>query len=457
MLRILIIEDDELLARTLALELEEMGHEIRHHDNFTAGSKFGREWQPELILLDMHLPDQDDLQHLPAFCDSLPESYVVIMTGDPDSQAVLQAMRGGACDFLRKPMELEDIQALVSRIDHCHTNYNTPVSQQCRPAEDRYSTREIIGTTPLITELLKNIGLLSRSTIPVLIEGESGTGKELVARILHDTSSPDQPFVAINCAAIVPTLLESELFGHEKGAFTGAEKTKIGKLQFADRGTILLDEIGDMPLEMQGKLMRVLQEEEFVRVGGLQPIPLRARVITATNQDLRQAVQTGKFREDLYFRLAVSCLSIPPLRERREDIPQLINYYLARIAKKLQREIASIEQEALEKLQQYDWPGNVRELENMLTKALALSTSKILAVDSFDFSPPSHSVQQYTSATGLFSLSDIENSYIHHSLIANKWHITKTAKQLGISQTTLRKKIAEYDLCPCRRISDPTT
>ncbi len=454
MLKILIIEDDELLTRILTLELEDLGHETRYADNFATGARIGREWQPDLILLDLHLPDQNDLHNLPSFCDGLPESYVVVMTGDPDNQAVLEAMRGGACDFLRKPLELDELNGVVQRIDHCRSMDGKPVARRNHPAEERYSVREIIGSNAKITELLKNIGLLSRSTIPVLIEGESGTGKELVARILHDTTSPGQPYVAINCAAIVPTLLESELFGHEKGAFTGAEKTKVGKLQFADRGTVFLDEIGDMPFELQGKLLRVLQEEEFVRVGGLHTIPLRARVIAATNRKLKKEVQAGKFREDLYFRLAVSCLEIPPLRQRREDIPQLINYYMARIGRKLGRQIATVELAAMKRLQQYDWPGNVRELENMLTKAVALSTSSSLTLDDFEFSSPS-APNPDAPATGLFSLSDIEMNYINHSLDSNNWHITNTAKQLGISQTTLRKKIAEYHLCPRRRQSDP--
>jgi DNA-binding NtrC family response regulator len=456
MLKILIIEDDDLLARTLVLELEETGHETRHADNFADGSSIGLEWQPDLILLDVHLPDQDDLHNLPAFCDALPNSYVIVMTGDPDSQAVLQAMRGGACDFLRKPLELAELQTMVSRIDHCLKTDSKPAVREKTPtADESYSVREIIGTTPGMTELLKNIGLLARNSIPVMIEGESGTGKELVARILHDISSPDQPFVAINCAAIVPTLLESELFGHEKGSFTGADKTKIGKLQFADRGTVFLDEICDMPLELQGKLLRVLQEEEFVRVGGLQSLPLRARVIAATNYNLMEEAQAGKFRKDLYFRLAVSSLEIPPLRDRREDIPQLIDYYLARIARKLRLEIASVEEDALKRLQQHNWPGNVRELENMLTKAVALATSSTLTIDNFEFLPPSGQNPDIP-ASGLFTLSDIENNYIKHSLAANNWHITRTAKQLGISQTTLRKKIAEYDLCRRRRTNDTT-
>jgi len=453
MLKILIIEDDELLARTLTLELEDLGHETKYADNFAAGAKLGREWQPDLILLDIHLPDQNDLHDLPTFCDRLPDSYVVVMTGDPDNQSVLEAMRGGACDFLRKPLQLDELQEAVLRIDHCRSMESKPVARRILPADERYTVREIIGTNSKVTALLKNIGLLARSAIPVLIEGESGTGKELVARILHDTTSPGQPYVAINCAAIVPTLLESELFGHEKGAFTGADKTKVGKLQFADRGTVFLDAIGDMPLELQGKLLRVLQEEEFVRVGGLHTIPLRARIIAATNRNLKKEVQAGKFREDLYFRLAVSCLEIPPLRERRQDIPALVDYYLARIGRKLRQQIVTVEGAALKRLQQYDWPGNVRELENMLTKAVALSTTSILTVEDFEFSQTTGSPAD-APATGLFSLADIEKNYINHSLNANNWHITNTAKQLGISQTTLRKKIAEYNLCPNRRHSD---
>jgi DNA-binding NtrC family response regulator len=211
-----------------------------------------------------------------------------------------------------------------------------------------------------------------------------------------------------------------------------------------------------MPMELQGKLLRVLQEEEFVRVGGLHSIPLRARVITATNRNLKQEVRAGKFREDLYFRLAVSCLEIPPLRERREDIPRLINYYLARIGRKLRRQIFTVEVAALKRLQNYNWPGNVRELENLLTKAVALSTSTVLTLEDFEFSSP-EAPQPGMPATGLFSLSDIEKNYIKYSLEAHNWHITDTARQLAISQTTLRKKIVEYQLSPQRRENDPAS
>ena len=318
------------------------------------------------------------------------------------------------------------------------------------PDEDNY---KIVGSHPNILELHKQIGLLSRSRITVLIEGESGTGKELVARILHNTTNPDKPFVAINCSAMVPTLLESELFGHEKGAFTGADKRKTGKLEYAEDGSVFLDEIGDMPLELQGKLLRVIQEDEFTPVGGLQSIPLAARIIAATHHNLQEGIKKGTFRMDLYYRLAVSKLEVPPLRTRREDIPALVDYLLNRLSHKFNREIKAVDDSAMEQLMNYSWPGNVRELENVLTRAVAFTSSSLLTSENFDLQ--SNKKNNNMGATTA-SLAEVEKNHIEKSLLVNNWNITKTAKTLGISSTTLRKKINDYQITALRRKNDRT-
>ncbi len=354
-------------------------------------------------------------------------------------------MQAAAYDYLRKPFDLEEILLLIDKIRRSRKQQAVPT----HPAEAVSGRRyEIVGRHRSILEVLKQIGLLSRSKVTVLLEGESGTGKEMVARALHEARSPGEPFVALNCSAIVPDLGESELFGHEQGAFTGAHARKIGKLEFAGEGTLFLDEIGDMPLDLQAKLLRVLQEREFERVGGLRRIPYRARTIAASHRNLAQMVKEGTFREDLFYRLSVATIRLPPLRERREDIPLLARHLLSRIARELHREIDGITDEAMRRLQAYDWPGNVRELENVLTRAAALSQGHTITAEQLfipgaggEGSCPSEPPPQ-----GIEPLHAAEKRHVLKALQAFDWNITHTARALEISPTTLRKKIADYKL-----------
>jgi DNA-binding NtrC family response regulator len=311
--------------------------------------------------------------------------------------------------------------------------------------------REIVGRSAAILDLLKQIAVLSRSRVTVLIQGQTGTGKELVARALHQASGPTGPFVAVNCGGIVPTLLESELFGHERGSFTGAAARKIGKLELAEEGTIFFDEIGDLPFDLQAKLLRALQETEFERVGGTQPIPLRARVMAATHRNLDAGARTGTFRQDLFFRLAVARLHVPSLSERTEDIPLLAEFLLDRIANQLGRPPARLSPEALAKLQNETWPGNVRELENALTRAAALLRGDVISAEDLEIDRPLDNVAQEDGEEPL-TLREAERRHIATALARLDWNITHTAEALGISQTTLRKKIADYELRRPREI-----
>ncbi|OKY74834.1 MAG: hypothetical protein BM485_11390 [Desulfobulbaceae bacterium DB1] len=441
---IAIIDDDKALCRSLQIQLEATGHSIHIAYNMTAGLELVSSIPFDLVLLDVNLPDRSGLTALPQLLENSRDINVVIMTGNPDNKAVIESMRNGAYDYLRKPLDLDELFTMIDRVES--RKKKTPPTAEEPESGQQPSPDDMIGSHPKIIELLKHIGLLSRNRVTVLIRGESGTGKELTARILHQASSPDKPFVAINCSAVVATLLESELFGYEKGAFTGAEKTKIGKLEFAGEGTVFFDEIGDMPLNLQSKLLRVLQEEEFVRVGGLETIPQKARIIAATHRNLESMVADGDFRQDLFYRLNVSPLYIPPLRERRRDIPLLINRLLVKICAKLQSQPVSVNEHAMAKMIDYDWPGNVRELENVLTRAVALSRDNKILAEDIAWQPQMATGQNPTMANDSTTLAEAEKQHIENALLRHEWNITHTAQKLAISPTTLRKKITDFNI-----------
>ncbi len=445
MSHILIIDDDKALCRSLQIQLQSEHHTVHLAHTVSDGIEFVSENYSilDLVFLDINLPDGSGLESLPRLLAEKPDLCVVMMTGDSNNKAVIDAMRNGAFDYLRKPLDLDDLFNMVNRIEERKKRESESTKKEEVPPGPSFG--DMIGSDPKIIDLLKHIGLLSRSKITVLIRGESGTGKELTARILHEASSRGKPFVAINCSAVVPTLLESELFGYEKGAFTGADKTKIGKIEYAGRGTLFLDEIGDMPFDLQSKLLRVLQEEEFVRVGGLEPIPLTARIVTATHCDLEAMVDEKKFRQDLFYRLNVSTLQIPPLRERRQDIGQLVDSLLQKICSKLHTEEVTASSGAMDKMISYDWPGNVRELENVLTRAVALSTDCQIFSEDIQWHQGTISVQD-TEQESVITLADAEKAHIARTLVLNDWNITHTAKRLAVSPTTLRKKINTYHI-----------
>ena len=349
MSRVLIVDDDRALCRSLQIQLEGEGHEVRTSHSGNDGLTVLSGWQPDLLLLDLRLPDLDGLSVLKKVVMLSPGLPVVMITGELEMKAAIEAMRTGAFDYLRKPFDFEEVLLVIEKTDRRRTGY-VPLTALTAPSPAVQDKRELVGVSRSILEIVKQVGLLSRSRVTVLIEGESGTGKELVARALHEASCPECNFVAINCSALAPALLESELFGHEKGAFTGAYAAKTGKLEYAGQGTVFLDEIGDMPLELQARFLRVLQEREFERVGGLASIPFQARVVAASNRDLEAMVTAGKFREDLFYRLAVTRLSLPPLRKRPEDIPVLSSYLVERIAHQLHSGVRGLDSAALELL-----------------------------------------------------------------------------------------------------------
>ena len=445
MISILIVDDDRALCRSLEIQLSMEGYTVRSAFNAMEGLSLSQSWKPDLVLLDVNLPDHRGLDVLPDFFKEEGSSpTVIVMTAEADNRLVVEAMRNGAFDYLRKPLDISNVFSMIKKVEKDLKKKTLSVEDDF--VESAEPTYEMIGEHKSILEIHKLFGLLSRSKVTVLIQGESGTGKELAARILHESYSPGKPFVAINCSSVVPTLLESEFFGHEKGAFTGADTEKIGKFEYAEDGTVFLDEIGDMNLELQGKLLRVLQEEEFIRVGGLEPIPLKARIIAATHRTLEDYVATGKFRQDLFYRLSVSTITLPSLRERRNDIPMLIKYLLGKICVKLACPPASIEKDAIECLKNYDWPGNVRELENVLTRAVALTAKGHTVTKKELCLTVTKNTASYEEPDQSTTLADAEKKHIEKKLRENTWNISRTARILNISPTTLRKKISDFNL-----------
>ena len=443
--RLLIIDDDVGLCRSIQLLMGAEGYDVQTANSKAEGWPLIEEWKPEIIFLDLVLPDADGLSILKEISTRFPDLPVVVISGRQDMTATITAMQHGAYDYIRKPFDSDDIRITIEKLrQEQKKGEDVDVSHHTQP--DEAVPYEIIGADPQVLDILKRIGRLSSSRVNVLISGESGTGKELVARALHEATAPGKPFVAINCSAIVPTLLESELFGHEKGAFTGADRQKSGKLELAGDGTVFFDEIGDMDLDLQVKLLRVLQENVFERVGGNDHIRFKARPVFATHRNLGEMVSKGTFREDLFYRVAVTEIWIPPLRDRITDLRILTHHFLQVIGKRLQKNVRDIADEALIKLEQHPWPGNVRELENVLTRAVAITQSTALLAEHIEFPSTRSTDVEECSVKAPTSLADAEKFHIEQTLKTQLWNITHTAQVLEISPTTLRKKIKDYSL-----------
>lgn len=437
--RILIVDDDDAIRRTLELHLTEQRFEVLSADTLAKARELWRERDPDIVVLDLKLPDGEGTTLLEEFARAGTEAIVVMVTGHQDMDYAIRAMKAGAFNYIHKPLNIDELDVVLQR-----ARQQIRARSKVRTLEtehEEFRPGKIAGQSRVILEVHKQIGLAAKSRVNVLIFGESGTGKELVARAIHQNSTPDEPFVAVNCSAIVPTLLESELFGHERGAFTGAHQRKIGKLELAGTGTLFLDEIGDLSPELQSKLLRVVQERTFERVGGNQTLKFEARITAATNRRLEEMVQRAKFREDLYFRLKVLEIVLPPLRERKEDIPNLVQHLLEKINRDLHRHVTRVPDNVMVRLMQHDWPGNVRELENVLTQAVLRSPGQMLALDFWSTRP---------IATGekreLKSLADIEKEHIEWVLAEVGGHLGKACEVLGITRPTLRKKMEDYGI-----------
>ncbi|MSN27374.1 MAG: response regulator [Geobacter sp.] len=471
--RILVADDEESMRWVLSKALKRKGFAVDLAQDGRQALELVKDNCYDLAILDIKMPGISGLDLLDKIRELKSDLLVVIMTAEASMKNAVEAMKRGAYDYITKPFDLDVIDAIIEKVSRAReiAGQVTSLKQELK---ERYQVeKNIVGNSPAMREVYKTIGKVADSDVTVLIQGESGTGKELVARAVHLNSSRlGKPFVAINCAAIPRDLLESELFGSEKGAFTGAGDRKQGKFEQANHGTIFLDEIGDMPLDLQAKILRVLQEQEVTRIGGNQNISVDVRIVAATNQALVEKVRQKEFREDLYYRLNVVPITLVPLRERRDDIPDLAQYFLTRSCAEMSVSPKRLTDEAISLLSVYSWPGNVRELENTMKRAVILSNDPLLtALDFEGLTPMTAQTQKGSGEESLEALVDmklrscmhgvekldkgnihamvleqIERPLIRFILEKARWNQVKAADILGINRNTLRKKITELGI-----------
>jgi Nif-specific regulatory protein len=450
---ILVIEDETAQLQVLTGFLEKQRFDVIGSPSGAEGIEIARERNIDLVLTDYRMPDKDGLEVLREIKNINPEIVVILMTAYGTEEIAVQAMKEGAFDYLTKPiLNLDELEIIVRKALERKQLVSENVELR-RQLEGRYQFHEIVSGSAEMEEVINTAGRAARSKATVLVRGESGTGKELIARAIHYTSPrKDSPFVAVNCAALSQNLLESELFGHEKGAFTGADKQRRGRFEQADGGTIFIDEVGDIPLSTQVKLLRVLQEREFQRVGGNETIKVDVRVIAATNKDLEEMVEDDEFREDLFYRLNVISIRIPPLRERRGDISPLISHFISRYAVENDKEIDGVSKEAMDVLMKYDYPGNVRELENAIERAVVMARGTIVAAEDLPVhirSTRSESESSYSNTESRSlpeMVENLERHLIADALAESDGNQSKAAGLLGISERNLRYKLKKYNM-----------
>ncbi len=443
---ILIVEDDPDGARSVVDAAEDAGFETALAQTASAGLDRFSARPPDLVLTDLVLPDFDGIELLGRIKRLNATVPVIVMTAYGSVASSVRAMRAGAYDYVTKPLDLDDIQAKLRRAAEA-SRLRREVSTLSASVRARYSASAMVAESPAMRAMLSQIEALADTAATVLIQGESGTGKELVARALHtDSRRASGPFVAVNCGAFAESLLESELFGHEKGAFTGAASRHAGAFERADGGTLFLDEIGDAPTAVQVKLLRAIEEREIRRVGGQEPFRVDVRLVSATNKDLAERVGEGKFREDLLYRLNVVTLTLPPLRRRREDIRPLTDRFIARAAADHNRAISQVEPEFYARLETYDWPGNIRQLRNVVESAVLLAASQTLRADALILPGDTHAKAGACTFPENLTLAEIERLVLEQTLTRCDGNRTLTAERLGLSIRTIQRKIKEHCL-----------
>jgi len=449
--RVLIVDDDEGHAEALSEGLEVEGAVCTLAHSGAEGIAHLSEQTFDAVLTDLVMPDRSGMDVLREATRLQPDAAVLLVTGHESVRTAVEAMREGASDYLAKPVDLAELRARLARAVESVRLKRTNVELQ-RLLVERFGFEGIIGQSPPMQRVFDVLGQVSGTNATVLLLGESGTGKELAARAIH-TNSPraKKPFVAVNCAALSEELIESELFGHVKGAFTGAIASKEGRFVYADGGTLFLDEVGDMPLSTQAKLLRVLEMREVVPVGGNAPVKVDVRLVSATNRDLEAMVREGNFREDLLYRLKVVTLRLPSLRDRRADLPLLVDHFVQEFARTHHRTIRGITPEARTVLSRHDWPGNVRELRNVIENMVVLAHGDVLGVEDMPDSIRVHTPGAARGAGGGFelaghSLAEVEKALIEANLALCEGNREKTAKLLGMGERTLYRKLKEYGL-----------
>ncbi|MQA30537.1 MAG: response regulator [Luteitalea sp.] len=444
----LLIDDEEKILKALGRALRDAGHEVIECSNPRSGQKLLAERPIDLVIVDNVMPQLSGLELIREYVGSTPEgerAQILMMTAHATVESALEAMKLGALDYLQKPFEIDELLVVVRRaLDHqrLRTEYGYLRSER----DERFDNYGIVGSSRAIQEIIARAERVAETKSTVLITGETGTGKELIARAIHNRSAQrDMPLIRVNCAAIPEALLESELFGHVRGAFTGAATSKKGKFALADGGTIFLDEIGTMSPALQSKLLRVLQEREFEPLGAERTERVDLRVIAATNRDVRQMVAEGRFQEDLFYRLNVIPIVLPPLRERREDIPALVDHFVRKHAQRTGRRVERVDEGARAALRQYDWPGNVRELENTIERAVVLSSGPVLTPR--DVSVIGAVAQQSSGLPSLKlrpNIEWVEKETIRRALDASRGIKKEAAELMGISQRALSYYLAKY-------------
>lgn len=453
--RILVVDDDRPIASTLTRHLTNSGFQSWSAGSAAEALSLLNEVDPDLVITDIRMPGMDGLDLLDRIRASMADVDVIVITAHEDMPTAIRAMKAGAFDYLVKPLDLDNVdqvvRAALSELETANGNGSTgiePVDQATLESSG------LVGHHPSMVEVFKTMGRVAASNVPVLIRGDTGTGKELIARTIHANSRRSTaPFISVNCTSLPETLLESELFGHVKGAFTGAQSDRKGRFELAGEGTIFLDEIGDTSTAFQAKLLRVLQEREFYPVGGERPRQSAARVLAATHQPIEKLVRDGRFREDLYFRLRVVEIVVPPLRKRRSDIPLLAKHLVARAARAAERPAPTISDEVLRRLTIHDWPGNVRELENALTRAVVLAQGDTLTAEhlSLHTMAPEHAHSGEDEAPSEDAdldevLDAAERAHVQRVLLMTGGHKSQSAEILRISRGRLDRIIEKHDL-----------
>jgi DNA-binding NtrC family response regulator len=440
---VLVVDDDHAIRRTLELHLREEGFAVETAADGEEGVRKALRPETSLVLLDLRLPKLPGFDVLQRLRRERPALPVVVVTAYDDMQTAIEAIRHGAVDHLGKPLDLEELDEVIRRALEVAGLAQTGFAF-CETPDAQYPDHAIVGRSRAMKRVYKAIGAVADSKTTVLLQGESGTGKELVARAIHFNSPfAARPFVAVACSALAPSVLESELFGHERGAFTGAYAAKPGKFELAQGGTLFLDEISEVSPDIQVKLLRFLQEREFERVGGVETIRADVRVVAATNRDLSALVSEGRFRQDLYYRLRVVAIDLPPLRERREDLPLLVKFFLEKIGREVGKLVDVVPEEAMRRLAEHSWPGNVRELENALRRAVLLSPGGVLIPETLQLDD---ALEANRLPLLVKTLQEVEREHIENVLRFTGYEKKRAAQILDISRPTLDKRIRDYGI-----------